>query len=117
MTLTRCRENVVTEMRATDRLLEFIGEQAAEIDAWLDSAASGASDTEATQASNAAMSIKLTVDELRGRGDILIRADDLRLVLGAADLVLVSEEGASQVDGARERLDDALGSTEGPDGS
>jgi hypothetical protein len=95
----------MNDIRATEQLLEFIGEQAAAIDAWLDS---GATDEGATQASNAAMSIRLALAELRGRGDTLVSADDLRLVLGAADLALQGEDGQSQVDAARERLDQAL---------
>ena len=94
----------MTDTRATEWLLDFIAEQAAEIDTWI-----GSGEHEAVERpGNAAVAISMAVGELVRRGDTLVRREDLRLVLGASDLEL-QVDPATEIEAARERLDNALG--------
>ncbi|HEV7564663.1 MAG TPA: hypothetical protein VGO31_01735 [Microbacteriaceae bacterium] len=81
----------MTDMRATERLLEFIGGQS--------------DDPKITAA----------VAELRRRGDTLVRRDDLRVIAAAANHGRKYGQGGDTdytgFEAALERIEDALGGT------
>ncbi len=83
----------MTDMRATDRLLEFIAEQGAIATNW----------TTDPAARDALEQIEGAVAELRRRGDTLVRRDDLLVI--ADGIGGVSDD----IDAARERIRNALG--------
>ena len=93
----------MTDMRATERLLEVIGEK---LDAL--SSMMGAVPLELVEA-------QMAVAELRRRGDTLVRADDLRRVLPTAEAGVGGyasgewrDEDEQRWNEARDRLENAL---------
>jgi hypothetical protein len=95
----------VTDMRATERLLEVIEENATAVDAWI---ANGHPRTEtADRATRDLAALGAALDELRRRGDTLVRRNDLELVVQAVtrEQILLGEDEAQSL----ARLDGALG--------
>ena len=88
----------MTDMRATERLLEFVAEQCAIATNW----------TTDPAAKDALEQIESAVAELRRRGDTLVRREDLLLLVEASeDALIVTDREA--IDAALERMEKALG--------
>ncbi len=88
----------MTDMRATERLLECIAEQLGIATNW----------TTDPAARDALEQIEGAVAEMRRRGDTLVRREDLRLLVEASeDALIVTDREA--IDAACERLESALG--------
>ena len=83
----------MTDMRATERLLESIAELSLECSA------------------EASVRIRQTVTDLRRRGDTLVRADDLRMILEQIARTQGWDGGHDQdaTTAALDRLENALG--------
>lgn len=90
----------MTDMRATERLLEVVQEKAIDI-----------RDFDNVDSQKFAGEIVVMLTELRRRGDTLVRGEDLRLVAEARQRHLLTNSEQAEVDAAWQRLQNALGGT------
>jgi hypothetical protein len=99
----------VTDVRATERLLELIAEAAQAIGDDVDASA----DPDGLVVAMHAAKITEAVDELRRRGDTLVRACDLREVVAVANRAIALRAVAPDLtkNAAIDRIESALGGT------